>query len=97
MGPVKEKESKPIRQHVVEYLAGQPFNNVLLVLILAAIGWGAVKLVPVHLKQIQDGYETLDRNFREERKEMEAAHRQERKDTIEMLRQMFGTKVAGGS
>ena len=52
-------------------------------------------MVPAHLRQIQDGYETLDRNAREERKEMEDAHRQERKETIEMLRQMFGNKVAG--
>lgn len=91
------KESKSIKQYVVEYLAGQPFNNVLLCAILAALGWGAVKMVPAHLKQIQDGYETLDRTAREERKEIETAHRQERKDTIEMLRQMFGGKVAGGN
>ena len=89
------KEPRTIRQIIVEYLAGQPFNNVLLVAILVSIAWGVVKVVPAHLRQIQDGYETLDRNAREERKGMEGAHRQERKETIEMLRQMFGNKVAG--
>lgn len=55
----------------VQWLAGQPFSNVLLVAILGSLLWfGHYSLtvaVPSHLKQIQDGYDRIDRNHRDER------------------------------
>ncbi len=54
-----------------EWLFGQPFNNVLLILILFAIGWlgyyGLTTAIPAHLRAIQDGYERLEDSHREER------------------------------
>jgi hypothetical protein len=56
---------------VIQWAAGQPFNNVLLLLILFAIAWSArfavTVAIPIHLKQIQEGYESLQKSHREER------------------------------
>lgn len=38
------------------WLAQQPFTNVLLVLILAAGGYGLVYVVPSHIQQLNDGF-----------------------------------------
>lgn len=47
------------------WLSSQPITNVLLILqllLLAGGGYGTVKyIIPVHLKQIQDGYERIDK------------------------------------
>lgn len=56
-----------------EWLSGQPFNNVLLVGILFALGWGlhytATQLVPTSIKTIQGGYEQMEQRHRQERQE----------------------------
>lgn len=58
----------------VKWLFGQPFNNVLLIAILVSIGWGThygvTTAIPAHLKQIQDGYELLDKSHTIERAEL---------------------------
>lgn len=50
----------------IDWLTGQSFNNVMLALILASIAFGAYYTVnyaiPVHLRQIQDGYEKIETN-----------------------------------
>jgi hypothetical protein len=60
---VADEEPKSLPIAVVKWLSGQPFNNVLLLAILVALGWGtryAVTVaVPSHLKQIQDGYKEV--------------------------------------
>lgn len=62
------------------WVAGQPFNNVLLIAIFAAIAWfGHYELTtarPANLKQIQDGYESLTEAHREERKELRETYSQ---------------------
>jgi hypothetical protein len=49
---------------VLNWAAGQPFNNVLLLAIFASICWIAhfaiTVAIPKHLQQIQDGYEKID-------------------------------------
>ena len=50
---------------IAAWVSSQPITNILLVLqllLIAGGGYGTVKyIVPVHLKQIQDGYERLDK------------------------------------
>jgi len=70
----EERADKTAIDRVATWLTGQSFNNVLLLLILVAIGWGGkyagTVAIPTHLKQIQDGYETIDSRHREERSEL---------------------------
>ena len=58
---------------IVRWVAGQSFNNVLLILILVSIGWlgwfGLTKAIPEHLRQIQTGYESLEKSHAKERSE----------------------------
>lgn len=79
-----------------KWLTGQTFNNVLLVAILFGGGYTAVKLVPVHLDQIQRGYTNVIDSFREtaakdrlaEReliKKMDDDHRQEREFLYQII------------
>lgn len=64
-------DKKNITEQAVTWITGQSFNNVLLVLILCAIAWGGwyslTTVIPAHLRQIQQGYETIDNRHREER------------------------------
>lgn len=74
-------ESKSnLTSQVVAWAAGQPFNNVLLLAILGAIMWGGwfamTTAIPSHLKQIQQGYESLTEAHREERKELRETYGQ---------------------
>lgn len=74
-------ESKPnLTSQVVAWAAGQPFNNVLLLAILGSIMWGGwfamTTAIPSHLKQIQEGYESLSNSHREERKELRETYGQ---------------------
>lgn len=56
-----------------EWVGSQSFNNVLLFMILSAIGYGMwygmVHAIPMHLKQIGDGYKECRTEFRETLKE----------------------------
>ena len=67
------EDTKPITAQVIAWAAGQPFNNVLLLAILCAIGWGGYYTVtvgiPSHLQQIQKGYESLTESHRDEREQ----------------------------
>lgn len=70
----EDKSSKwTVAEKTVEWLLGQPFNNIMLVAIFIAIGYGTKyviqEAIPSHLKQIQEGYEKLDVNHRDERKQ----------------------------
>ena len=80
-------ENKNLTQQAVTWITGQSFNNVLLVLILCAIGWGGwyslTTVIPSHLKQIQQGYETIDNR-----------HREERESTIRTYDKWFDRRVA---
>jgi hypothetical protein len=68
---VTEDKEPSIKTQVIAWAAGQPFNNVLLLAILCAIGWGGYYTVtvgiPSHLQQIQQGYESLTESHRDER------------------------------
>jgi len=75
-----------------EWLLGQPFNNVLLILILFAIAWlgyyGLTTAIPAHLKAIQEGYERLEQSHREERASTLNAY----KELLEISRRMAGAE-----
>jgi len=67
---------------IICWAAGQPFNNVLLLLILGGGAWLVIDRVPVHLNMIQNGYreviEAANKQHCEERKEILENHREER-------------------
>lgn len=63
----EDRSDKSIPDRVATWLTGQSFNNVLLVLILAAIAFGGFKGIPAVLQQIQDGYRELEASHSEER------------------------------
>jgi hypothetical protein len=60
-----------VAEKTVEWLLGQPFNNIMLVLIFVSIAYGSryviTEAIPSHLRQIQEGYRELDINHRDER------------------------------
>lgn len=68
-------------ESVAKYVTAQTFNNVLLLTIICGGAYVCIKLVPIHLTQIQQGYERLE-NY----------HREERMQTFEYLREMWGSK-----
>ena len=55
----------------LQWAAGQPFNNVLLIAILAGGGYVAHYVmtvsIPAHLKQIQEGYERIEESHKADR------------------------------
>lgn len=65
------EENKTLTNQIASWAAGQPFNNVLLLGILVAIGWigyySMTTAIPAHLQQIQRGYESLTESHRDER------------------------------
>ena len=67
------EETKTIWSQLISWGAGQPFNNVLLLLCLASFAWCAnftvTIAIPMHLKQIQEGYQSIDSSHRKEREE----------------------------
>jgi hypothetical protein len=68
---VTEETNKTLTAQVINWAAGQPFNNVLLLAIFASIGWIAHfamnTAIPAHIQQIQKGYESLTESHRDER------------------------------
>jgi hypothetical protein len=70
--PDQEQSQSP-QAIVIKWLFGQPFNNVILIMIFGALGYGmnyAITIaIPAVVKQIQDGYETIDTANRIERLE----------------------------
>ena len=89
-----EDDKKAITIQVFDWLKGQPFNNVLLLLILGGGVWLVVDRVPEHLTMIQNGYreviETANKQHSEERAEMLKNHREERERTQQMYDHWLG-------
>lgn len=60
------EQDQPVdmKKAAIAWVAGQPFNNVLLILILGSGLWAChyalTVAVPAHLKQIQEGYERIE-------------------------------------
>lgn len=80
-----ESTDRNVVGQVMAWAAGQPFNNLLLIAILVAIGWlgyyGLTSAIPQHLNAIQSGYEKI-----------EQAHRDEREQTIKTYDRWFDLK-----
>lgn len=76
--PDAESTKATLAKSAASWLLGQPFNNVLLVAILWAIGYGGYFLIntgiPAHLRTIQDGYERLAVQHSTERQTTESNH-----------------------
>lgn len=74
-----EKQNTPtivgIVHEIIEYVKGQPFNNVLVMLVLFVNGYCGYYLinygVPAHLKMIQEGYERINMQHSDELKRLE--------------------------
>lgn len=72
-------DNQSVVQMTFAWLSGQPFNNVLLVGIFAALAWGGhyaiTQAIPAHLLQIQQGY-------REVVEDCHKRHQAEREQTV---------------
>jgi hypothetical protein len=68
---VTAEKDTSIKTQIAAWVAGQPFNNVLLLAIFSAIAYGTYFAmhfaIPKHLEQIQKGYESLTESHRDER------------------------------
>lgn len=74
---------------IVKWASGQPFNNVLLLMCLAGGGYVVVKLVPVHIAEIQKGYERIETSHREERTRDEEQHTKQTTVLMQTLEKMI--------
>lgn len=77
---------------VAKYLTAQTFNNVLLLTIIVGGAYSVVTLVPVHLTQIQQGYEREGTANRELIERLDEYHRGEREQIFDYLREMWGNR-----
>ena len=82
------------------WMQSQTFNNVVLVAILVALFAGAYyamkEAIPAHITMIKEGYREVERSNREALKEMDQAHREERREMFNMFDRWLKTdKVAG--
>lgn len=93
MSQISAEDRKSLVNRSSEWLLGQPFNNVLLILILFAIAWlgyyGLTTAIPAHLKAIQEGYERLEDRHREERTNTLSAY----KELLEISRRTASIKA----
>lgn len=68
-------KDKSVKELAANWLLGQPFNNVLLVSILAGGAWafwyGVTKAIPDHLSAIQTGYEKIETRQTEQLKDQQ--------------------------
>lgn len=80
-----------IAEMLAKYMTNQTFTNFLLVMVLVGGGVTVVKLVPVHLQQIQTGYEREGQLNRDLIRELDQNHREERELLYQFIR---GNKVA---
>lgn len=85
---------------IIKWASGQPFNNVLLMTILASFGWacwhGITTAIPSHLKQIQAGYESLDDKHTTEREQSRLDRITERKLLVETYDKWF-ERISGSN
>lgn len=79
-------------ESVAKYVTAQTFNNVLLLTIICGGAYVCIKLVPIHLTQIQQGYEREGTANRQLIERLDNYHREERMQTFEYLREMWGSK-----
>lgn len=64
-----------------DWLKGQPFNNVLILILIGVIGYCAAVLAPQHIQMIQSGYERIQAADLEARK----ADRETFQRTLELI------------
>jgi len=76
----------------VNWMTTQTFNNILLVSILFGGAYVAVALVPVHLTQIQKGYEKIDSSNKTMLERLDVNHREERERDRDFLYQLIQSK-----
>lgn len=79
-------------ESLTKYITAQTFNNALLLTIIFGGAYVCIKLVPIHLTQIQSGYEREGAANRALIERLDEHHREERMQTFEYLREMWGNK-----
>jgi hypothetical protein len=83
-----------------KWMQSQSFNNVLLVAILVSLGWGTYwtmsEAIPMHIKTIQTGYKEIEANNRDMIKDLDEAHREERREMLNMFDRWFKSDKAAG-
>lgn len=66
--------NRPIKEKVMDWLSQQGVSTVLLAAILVVLGWlgyfGMTTAVPAHLRQIQEGYEKIQKDYALSQKEL---------------------------
>lgn len=96
-----EQLPKNTIDRIICWAAGQPFNNVLLLLILGGGAWLVIDRVPVHLNMIQNGYreviEAANKQHCEERKEILENHREERMRSQQFYDKLMDRVAGAGS
>ena len=82
------------------WISAQPITNVLLILQLVLIaggGYGTLKyIVPVHLKQIQDGYERIDSEHSKQIDTINKSREAENARAFNIIESMLKQKEHGG-
>lgn len=73
--PDSNDTSATIKTGILDWVKGQPFNNVLIMALLCMIGWlgwyAITKAIPDHLTTIQTGYERIETRQTEQLKDQQ--------------------------
>lgn len=72
----------------VSWVFGQPANTVIMVGILASVGYGAWYGVPAAIDQIQEGYNEIDLRHAVERRELREDLKIERTENRQVLKDL---------
>jgi thymidylate kinase len=83
------------------WLSSQPITNVLLIMQLALIaggGYGTLKyIVPEHLRQIQEGYERLDREHAKQIETIDRSREKENARAFDIIEKMMDQRKDGAA
>lgn len=82
------------------WVSSQPITNILLVLqllLMAGGGYGTVKyIIPVHLKQIQDGYQKQDEQHTKQIESIIKSHESENARAFTVIETLMHNRDNGG-
>jgi hypothetical protein len=85
-----------VSEIMTRWLTAQTFNNILLLTIIVGGAYIVVKMVPIHLQEIQRGYEKEGTANRELIQRLDDNHREERLQTFEYFRELINSRRVAG-